>query len=236
MLQCFHNCGKILPAARHIGVVGAEAGSRRARMRWWRVRLPTADQVIASASHAPHWQSTRAARGLRRTLGAANPGEGGGGEDHLHRYLEVFGDPQRQVQAGAVLAPLQVADRLVVDPEGLRELPTRDTPLRAQHGDAVVDGFAHRSSSSQPMRWSARWRRACMLAPDSLRAMRRSTTGARTRPTSAHAPSTPTVSRCRHDAAISTEAAEFGRKAERTPSPSQEIGNTWAIACTHPGS
>src|SRR2546430_2460833 len=50
---------------------------------------------------------------------AAEPRERDGREDHLDRDLEVLGDPQRQVQARAVLAPLQVPDRLVVHAECL---------------------------------------------------------------------------------------------------------------------
>ena len=56
--------------------------------------------------------------------------------------LEVAGDPQGEVQAGAVLAPLEVADRLVVDAERVGELAAGDALLGAQHGDAVVDGVA----------------------------------------------------------------------------------------------
>jgi hypothetical protein len=35
---------------------------------------------------------------------ASQSGEGLGGEDHFHRNLEIFGDPQREKQARAVFA------------------------------------------------------------------------------------------------------------------------------------
>jgi len=76
---------------------------------------------------------------------AADPRKRIGGEHHLDRHLEVLRDPQRQVQAGAVLAALQVADGLVVHAERLGELPPGDPALRAQHRDPVVDHLAHLS-------------------------------------------------------------------------------------------
>ncbi len=55
-------------------------------------------------------------------------------------------------------------------------------------------------------------------------------------PRTAHAPRTPTVSSVRHEPPISSAAAASGRNAERIPRPSQYIGNTWAMTCTHPHS
>src|SRR6185437_10630959 len=60
-----------------------------------------------------------------------------------YRDLEVLGDPQREVQARAVLAPLQVPDRLVVHAECVGELPPGDAPLGPEHRDPVVDNLAH---------------------------------------------------------------------------------------------
>jgi hypothetical protein len=51
----------------------------------------------------------------------------------------VHGDPQRQVQARAVLAALEVADRLVVHAERLGQLALEDPALGLQHRDPVVD-------------------------------------------------------------------------------------------------
>jgi hypothetical protein len=66
-------------------------------------------------------------------------GERAGGEDHLDRHLEVLRDPEREVQAGAVLATLEVAHGLVVHTERVGELPAGDPALGAQHRDPVVD-------------------------------------------------------------------------------------------------
>src|ERR687894_1781369 len=87
-----------------------------------------------------------AGRLSRRALTAADARKRAGGENDFHRDLEVLGDPQRQVQARAVLAALQVADGLVVDAECVGELGPGDAPLGAEHGDAVVDDLAHRST------------------------------------------------------------------------------------------
>ena len=60
----------------------------------------------------------------------------------------------------------------------------------AQHGYAVVGGLAQNG-----FRCMAFSRRSATLEPDSRRAIRRNTIGARTSPTMAQSPSTPTVSR-----------------------------------------
>ena len=52
----------------------------------------------------------------------AQEGERFQGEDHLHRHPEVGGQLEGQCQAGGVLSPLQVADGLVVHPQGLGQL------------------------------------------------------------------------------------------------------------------
>jgi hypothetical protein len=46
-------------------------------------------------------------------------------EDGLDRQLEELGDLEGERQTRVVLAALQVADRLVVDPEGVREVLPR---------------------------------------------------------------------------------------------------------------
>src|SRR6185503_10312397 len=64
-------------------------------------------------------------------------------EDGLDRQAEVFGGTQGEVQAGVVLASLQIANGLVVDRERVRQLLPRHAALRSQHGEAVVqDGLA----------------------------------------------------------------------------------------------
>src|SRR5579884_1086557 len=45
-----------------------------------------------------------------------------GGEDRLDRKLEELGEPEGEREARVVVATLQVADRLVVDVDGLRQL------------------------------------------------------------------------------------------------------------------
>jgi hypothetical protein len=42
-----------------------------------------------------------------------------------------------------VLAPFYISDRLVMDTQRLAELPSRDAPLGAEHGDAVVNLVRH---------------------------------------------------------------------------------------------
>src|SRR5699024_9047416 len=71
----------------------------------------------------------------------SDAGERFDGKDHFHRYLEMAGDPQSQVEAGAVLAPFEVADGLVVHAQGLGQLAAGDPTFGSQHGDPVVDGF-----------------------------------------------------------------------------------------------
>src|SRR5918994_6965809 len=151
-----------------------------------------------------------------RTLTAPDAREGGGGENNLHRDLIVLSDFQGEVEAGAVLAPFEIAHGLVVDAESLGEVPPRNTPFGAQHGYAVVRGLAH-----QPARCIAFSRLAATVEPDSRCAILRSTTGARTRPTTAQIPSTPMVSRCLQESPISTLTSVSGRNAERIPSPTQ---------------
>ena len=52
-------------------------------------------------------------------------------EDRLDGHPEEGGDPEREVEAGAVLAALEVADGLVVHAEGVRQL-RRETPCSAR--------------------------------------------------------------------------------------------------------
>ena len=103
-------------------------------------------------------------------------------EDDLYRDLEVGRQAERQEQAGAVFAAFQVADRLVVDAEGVGEVPSGDSALGAEHRDPVVDDLAAHVARS-----IARSRRAATRDPDSRRAIRRSTAGADARPSADHA-------------------------------------------------
>lgn len=69
---------------------------------------------------------------------ASQPREGPEREYDLNGHVEVFGDLQGEAERGRILAPLQVADRLVVDSQGLGEFATRRAALGPQHGDAIV--------------------------------------------------------------------------------------------------
>src|SRR4029078_709242 len=76
-------------------------------------------------------------------------------DDRLHRQAEVFGGPQGEVEAGVVLAALEVADRLVVHAQRISELLARHATLGAQDREAVVQdgldairGFGHQASSA----------------------------------------------------------------------------------------
>jgi hypothetical protein len=75
---------------------------------------------------------------------------------------------------------------------------------------------AMRSWFAHPTRRRSCSRRSATLEPDSRRAIRRSTIGATTRPSTAQAPSTPMVSRCRQDPPSSTLAAPAPRTIWRT--------------------
>lgn len=63
------------------------------------------------------------------------------GKDRLDRELEARGDPHREVERWGVLATFQVADGLIVDPENLRQLSTREPSLGPEDCDAVVQGL-----------------------------------------------------------------------------------------------
>src|SRR5215218_9630416 len=70
-------------------------------------------------------------------------GQGRKGGPREHRFngqLKDVAYPERQVEAGKVIAPLQRADGLRVDVHQLRELRPSHPPLRAQDPDAVMDG------------------------------------------------------------------------------------------------
>src|SRR6266851_10529650 len=62
-----------------------------------------------------------------------------GGEDGLHGQAEDLAQPQGEVQAGAVIAALQVADGLVVHTDRPGQVHARDPTLRAEDGQPVVD-------------------------------------------------------------------------------------------------
>src|SRR5262249_23529321 len=85
-----------------------------------------------------------ASRGL---FGGAEPGERRRGKNDLDGDAEILGDTQREVEAGAVLAALQVADRLVMHAERLGELPPRYPAFGAEHRDAVVDDLTRHAAS-----------------------------------------------------------------------------------------
>jgi DNA-binding NarL/FixJ family response regulator len=105
-------------------------------------KLGAASRTEAAAiAHREGLTTEPSARLGSRALSHAEARERLGREDHLNRHLEVGGDAQRQVQAGAVLAAFQVTHRLVVHAEGLGQLPPRDAALRAQHRDPVVNDF-----------------------------------------------------------------------------------------------
>src|ERR1035437_8705271 len=64
-------------------------------------------------------------------------------EDGLEREPEVLGDPERELEAGVVIATLQVADGLVVDPQGVRELLPGEPSLRPQHRNSILNRRSH---------------------------------------------------------------------------------------------
>ena len=68
---------------------------------------------------------------------ASQPREGPEREHDLNGHVEVFGDLQGKAERGRVLAPLQVADRLVVDSQGLGEFAT--TSLEESLRARIVD-------------------------------------------------------------------------------------------------
>jgi hypothetical protein len=214
-----HLDGEYTLAAAHAETIKATRRFARRQESWFR-RDPRIHWLDATGSEEHLLTAALAEVGERLRLlpllggrGGAYPGERLGGKDHLDRDLEVRGDLQREVQARAVLAALQVANRLVVHAERVGQFAPGDPALGPQHGDPVIDGLAHRRITFS--------RRAATVEPDSRRAIRRSTTGASTRPATAHADSTPNVARCRHECPTSTAASAFGRRAERIPSPSQ---------------
>ncbi len=65
------------------------------------------------------------------------------GEEHFHRDLEVRGNLQREIQAGAVFTAFKVTDRLVMHSERVREFPSGDSAFGAKHRDAIVNRLAH---------------------------------------------------------------------------------------------
>ena len=110
--------------------------------------------------------------------------------------------------------------------------------LGAQQGDPVVDGVAgrgRRPRSLDPLQGGAPWP-AWTCEPDWRRAIRRSTRGVTSRPTTAQALSTSTVCRCARSRPPRAAAAASGRNADRMPRPIQYIGKTCATTCTQPHS
>ena len=104
-----------------------------------------------------------------------------------------------------------------MDAQRVGELPAGDAPLRAQHGDAVVDDLAHPVRT----RCIAFSRRAATLEPDSRRAIRRSTIGASTSPTTAQSSKHADGLQVPPRASDLDARQRSGSSAERMPRPSQ---------------
>src|SRR5262245_31336485 len=83
----------------------------------------------------------RAGLGLRVEL-LAERGERAEGEDRLHRQAEVGGQLEGELEAGAVLAALQVADGLVVHADRGGDVVAGQAALGAQDRQPVVDLLA----------------------------------------------------------------------------------------------
>ena len=54
------------------------------------------------------------------------------------RHIEIGGDLQAQFQAGVVIAAFEIADRLRIDADRLRQLAPRHVAVVPEQGDAVV--------------------------------------------------------------------------------------------------
>ena len=83
-----------------------------------------------------------------RGLGGAGEllGEGferGERKEELDRDAEEAGDFQGEFQGGAVVAALEIADGLEVDPDRLGQLLAGDRALGAEKGDPVEHGVVY---------------------------------------------------------------------------------------------
>src|SRR4029077_8719413 len=86
----------------------------------------------------------------------AEPQKRPGEEKQYDRHAEDLRDAQRQVQAGAVFAALQVSDGLVMHADRLGELSAGDAAFGTEHGDPVVQSLRHVAVLSPvgPRHWS----------------------------------------------------------------------------------
>src|SRR5579864_7583697 len=62
-----------------------------------------------------------------------------GREDRLHRETENLAEAKGELEARAVVAPLEIPDRLIVHADAACEVDPGHPPLRPQYGKAVVD-------------------------------------------------------------------------------------------------
>ena len=61
------------------------------------------------------------------------------GKDGFNGQAEELAGPEGEFEAGVVVAPLHVADGLVVDAEGIGEFLPTELALGAEDADAVVE-------------------------------------------------------------------------------------------------
>src|SRR5450759_5227241 len=64
-------------------------------------------------------------------------------EDGLEREPEILGDPERELQAGVVVATLQISHGLVVDAQGLCQLLPGESVLCPQHRNSILNRRSH---------------------------------------------------------------------------------------------
>src|SRR5690625_7409571 len=80
---------------------------------------------------------------MREGAGLRDPGEFLRGEHSLDGHLEILSDLEREVQTGAVLSALEVANCLVMHTECFGQIPAGDLSLDAQHRNAVMNSVCH---------------------------------------------------------------------------------------------
>src|ERR1039458_9755542 len=116
-----------------------------------RVTITSTRRATASASSTPagpgRLATSRRRRGSRTGVallaGAsvelfAHRPERGAREDRLDRQAEHLAEPEGELEAGVVVAALQVAHGLVVDPDQIGQCLAREASLEPEHGDPVV--------------------------------------------------------------------------------------------------
>lgn len=59
-------------------------------------------------------------------------------KQQFHRHAEHLGHRKRQFEAGLVIAALEEADGLRVDPDGFRKLAPGHPGIGPKHGDSIV--------------------------------------------------------------------------------------------------